>query len=91
MAIEFAYDAEQNRLAIRGKLTILHATEARSHLLERSGASLDLAEIDEIDGAGLQLLVAALRDAGMRLVAVSEAVADIVALTGRTELTEAGS
>jgi anti-sigma B factor antagonist len=89
MTIEFAYDSARNRLVIGGKFTILHVAEVMAQLNARPGADLDLAGVVEFDGAGLQLLLVARRNVGMRLVAISEAVADVVALSGCDELTEA--
>lgn len=88
MAIEFDYKPEQNSLAIRGELTINYAAEAITHLRAHENSGLDLADISELDGAGLQLIIAATRDAGMRLVAASDPVADVLRLVGLTGLME---
>lgn len=53
--------------AIEGEMTIYRATELRevmSHQLKRADViELDLSQVTEIDSAGLQLLVAAKREA----------------------------
>jgi anti-sigma B factor antagonist len=57
----------QRCLHLRGELTIYAAAAVRAKLLEAlsgaSGLEIDLAGVTEIDTAGLQLLVAAKRDA----------------------------
>jgi anti-sigma B factor antagonist len=88
MAIEFAYDPELNRLVIQGKFTIHHAAEALEHLRDRTNLSLDLAAVEEMDGAGLQLLILTRRDTGMRLVAASEAVVETIRRAGLDALLE---
>jgi anti-anti-sigma regulatory factor len=91
MAIEFAYDSARNCLAVRGRFTILHVTEALSQFKAQPAADIDLSGVDEFDAAGLQLLLATKRETGRRLVGISEAVAEVIALTGCSELTEAGT
>lgn len=88
MAIEFDYNVAQNSLAIRGDLTINYAAEAIAQLRGHENATLDLADVSEIDAAGLQLLLAAVRDAGLRLVNASDAVTNTLLLTGLTGLME---
>jgi anti-anti-sigma factor len=88
MAIEFEYDAGQTRLTIRGELTIQHAAEVHTQLLGRENLAVDLAEISEVDSAGLQLLLAGKRDTGLHLVAWSDPVADALHLTGLKTLME---
>lgn len=89
MTIEFHHDPENNRLAVSGSFTIYHAAEAKAPLLAQRDALLDLSGVEEMDGAGLQLLLLALRDAGARLAAVSDAVADTLRLAGLENLMEA--
>lgn len=88
MAIDFSFDPEGARLAVAGRFTIHHAAEAREQLRGRPGLLLDLTGVEEMDGAGLQLLLAARRDAGARLTAASDAVVEILLLTGATDLLE---
>lgn len=65
-----------NGLSLAGSLTIYEVTEAREGLLAAFGSaraarwSLDLGELEELDSAGAQLLLAAhrhLRDVGGEL------------------------
>lgn len=91
MTIEFDYDAGRNRLAVRGELTIYHAAEALAQLQGRAGLALDLAEISEMDAAGLQLLLAGQRDAAMTLAAASDPVGDLLRLAGLAHLLEAAT
>lgn len=90
MSIEINHDPEQNQLRLRGSLTIYHASEVKAPLLAYPEAALDLTGIEEMDGAGLQLLLLGLRDAGLRLVAASEAVLDVLALSGLQHLLTPG-
>jgi anti-anti-sigma factor len=89
MSIEFQHDPAGNRLDVSGSFTIYHALEAKAPLLAQQGAALDLSEVEEMDGAGLQLLLLARRDAGIRLVAASDAVTDTLRLAGLETLLEA--
>jgi anti-sigma B factor antagonist len=75
--------ASTQRLIVREELTIYHALEQKSALLDALGAcdelELDLAQVGEIDSAGLQLLILLKQEAqraGKRLsiVAHSQAV-----------------
>lgn len=56
-----------SRLAFQGELTIFTAAERRQQLLDAlatgTDVDVDLAEVSDIDSAGLQLLVAAKREA----------------------------
>ncbi len=88
MTIEFDYDPERKRLAFRGELTINYAADAMAFLRSQGGAELDLSDISEMDGAGLQLLLLAHRDGGLRLVGASESVVDVLRLVGLTSLLE---
>lgn len=62
--------ATPGRLEIKGELNIFTAAELRLQLLEAlaTGTELevDLSQVSEIDSAGLQLLIAAKRDAAAR-------------------------
>ena len=89
MSIGFEYDAKRNRLAVRGELTILHAAEALAHFRDRPGLELDLGEVTEMDGAGLQLLLATERDGGLLVFAYGDAAAEVLHLAGRADLMEA--
>ena len=90
MSIEIQHDPEQNQLRLNGSLTIYHASEVKAPMLAYHGASLDLSGIEEMDGAGLQLLLLGLRDASLQLVAASEAVLDVLALSGLQHLLTPG-
>jgi anti-anti-sigma regulatory factor len=89
MTIEFDYDPADQCLALRGELTIVHAADALAILRSHQGTALDLSGVSEMDGAGLQLLLAARRDAGWRLSAASDPVLGVLALVGLTHLLEA--
>lgn len=60
-------NAPLTRLAIQGELTIFTAADLRQQLLDALASGqevdVDLSEVSEIDSAGLQLLVAAKREA----------------------------
>jgi anti-sigma B factor antagonist len=64
-----------NRLAIREDLTIYHAMDHKTKLLDALGATqsleLDLSQVSEIDTAGLQLLILAKREAALQQKALS--------------------
>lgn len=76
-------------LRIEGEMTIYRAAELAAQLLASLGSDgclrLDLAEVSEVDSAGLQLLVATqhaamARGGHVQLVAASPAVGDMLAL-----------
>ena len=58
------------RIAIEGELNIFTATEQRQRLLDALSAGteveVDLSQVSEIDSAGMQLMVAAKREAAVR-------------------------
>lgn len=66
MAIESSRDGHDTRLRISGPLTIAEALAAYDQLAlafsTSSHIDLDLAEVTEIDCAGLQLLLVSLRE-----------------------------
>lgn len=70
------------KLKIRGPLTVGTVAEQGPPLLEpgEGPLRLDLLEVDELDAAGLQLLLAADRRRGLRLEAISAAVAEVLQL-----------
>jgi anti-sigma B factor antagonist len=59
-----------SRIEIKGELSIFTAADVRQKLLEaldsEAEVDVDLSEITEMDSAGMQLLVAAKREAGHR-------------------------
>lgn len=59
-------DGEYLRLTIDGAMTVYEASESKSELLaalaDGAGLEIDLAGVDEIDTAGLQLLVLTRRE-----------------------------
>lgn len=76
----------QSRLAIVGELTIQNAAATRDRLLSAIAASdeieLDLAEVSEIDSAGVQVLLAARASAAasgkpLHLIGCNRTVADV--------------
>ena len=77
------------RIGIEGELTIFAAAELRQRLLDAIGANteveVDLSQVSEIDSAGIQLMVAAKREAAarnklLRFTNHSPAVFDIIEL-----------
>jgi len=82
-------DGKLGRLEIKGELTIFTAAELRLQLLEALATNteleVDLAHVSEIDSAGLQLMLAAKREAAGRKLALhftghSPAVCDALEL-----------
>lgn len=78
-----------NRIEIKGELSIFAAAALRQQLLDALDSGLnvevDLSLVSEMDSAGLQLMVAAQREAGvrnksLRFTSHSPAVADILEL-----------
>lgn len=79
--------ASTQRLSLTEDLTIYHALEHKSALLDALAASdeleLDLAQVEEIDSAGLQLLILLKKEAqraGKRLAIVtpSQPVSELI-------------
>jgi anti-sigma B factor antagonist len=77
------------RLAIEGDMTIYRAAELREAILAAQASApaleIDLAGVDDLDSAGLQLLVMAKRSAAadgrtLRLLGHSRAVLDVFEL-----------
>ena len=77
------------RIDIVGDLNIFNAAEQRQRLLDAIGAGnqveVDLSLVSEIDSAGIQLMIAAKREAAarnkpLRFIGHSEAVVDILEL-----------
>lgn len=78
-------------IAIEGELTVFNAHEIKTRLLDamsQQGAlTLDLSEVSECDGAGLQLLLAARHEAeqrggALRVSSPSKQVAAVLQLAG---------
>jgi len=63
-------NAKINRIEIRGELSIFTAAALRQQLLDaldsETEVEVDLSAVSEMDSAGMQLMVAAKREAGMR-------------------------
>jgi anti-sigma B factor antagonist len=81
------------RVAVEGELGIFTATTVREQLLQAFDSAAvvewDLGSVTEIDSAGIQLILAARKEAlargkGLRLAACSQPVAEIVDLCGLT-------
>lgn len=77
------------RVDIEGELSIFSAAVLRQRLLDAIGSSkeveVDLSRVGEIDSAGIQLLVAAKREAAtqnkpLKLTSPSQAVLDVIEL-----------
>lgn len=77
------------RIDMIGNLSIFNAGELRQRLLDAIAAAkeveVDLSQVSELDSAGLQLMIAAKREAAeqhkpLRFVGHSEAVFDILEL-----------
>jgi len=84
-------DVVRTRLPFAGPLTIYTAADSKPLLMEPLSAgvtvALELAEVDEFDSAGLQLLLLAHREARrlgghLELVDPSPAVTDLLELAG---------
>lgn len=83
-------------IRIGGEVTVYAAAELKAALLaalhaEPAAGRLDLANVSEIDCAGLQLLLATIKQAAsagraLRLVAASTPVRDLLALCRRSDL-----
>jgi anti-sigma B factor antagonist len=80
-----------NRLAIEGELTVFTAHDMKTRLLDamppQGDLALDLREVSEFDGAGLQLLLSARHEAEqrggtVRLTSLSDPVAAVLQLAG---------
>ncbi|MGQ9659229.1 MAG: STAS domain-containing protein [Thermochromatium sp.] len=89
MNAQSAPSSDPERLRLSGELTIYTVAETltrlRAHLAEHHLPVLDLSEVTEIDGAGLQLLLwlretARARGIALRLVAPSPAVCRVLEL-----------
>ncbi|UOD29833.1 STAS domain-containing protein [Massilia violaceinigra] len=83
--------AQARVLRLEPELTIYSAAQVRQTLLDalvaRDALTLDLADVCEVDSAGVQLLLAAMRHAGSQGVALqlaghSDAVREAFALLG---------
>lgn len=82
---------ETAHVSIEGELTIYTAAELSAELLPRLGATpqmqIDLSQITEMDGAGLQLLIMVTREASkagtaLTLTGHSKAVLETLQLSG---------
>ncbi|TRX02651.1 STAS domain-containing protein [Candidatus Methylobacter oryzae] len=82
---------QNNRIAIEGELTIYTVLELKDKLLaglsDNSELELDLSEVGEFDGAGLQLLVMVKQQAttlgkALRFTGHSSVVLDLIDLSG---------
>ena len=82
-------DPKVNRIEIRGELSIFTAAALRQQLLDaldgETDVEVDLSAVSEMDSAGMQLMVAAKREAGtrnksLRFTGHSPAVFDILEL-----------
>lgn len=82
---------QNNRIVIEGELTIYTVTELKDKflggLLTNDKLELDLSEVSEIDGAGLQLLVMAKQSAmalkkTLLIIGHSPVVAELLDLSG---------
>lgn len=84
---------ELRRVALEGDLTIITAAERRQRLMSAlhgsAGLKVDLSGIDEMDTAGLQILLLARREAGrasltFEIAAASRAVTETLAVAHLT-------
>ncbi len=91
MANRRAKNQQSNRIAIEGELTIYTVLELKDKLLAGLSANaeleLDLSEVGEFDGAGLQLLVMAKQQAtalgkALRFTGHSPMVLELLDLSG---------
>ena len=89
-------ELSNGRIRITGEMTVHTAAELQPALIKalskaKGAASLDLASVEEFDSAGLQLLLASVRDAtangaNLRILAASAAVREVVELCQRADL-----
>jgi anti-anti-sigma factor len=86
-----ANEQQNNRIVIEGELTIYTVTELKDKflagLLTNDELELDLSEVSEIDGAGLQLLVMSKQSAialkkTLLIISHSPVVAELLDLSG---------
>jgi anti-anti-sigma factor len=95
-------EAGDGRIRVAGEMTVYTAAELKPALLEAMSAAgnaarLDLASVEEFDSAGLQLLLASVRDAAakgatLRILTASTAVREVLELCQRADLlTEAAA
>lgn len=87
MSLECRYDKTAGQLVLAGELTIYRVAEAQAAMAAHAGAFLNLAEIEELDGAGLQLLLAGRRDLALRPGPTSPAVQAVMELAGVADWT----
>jgi anti-anti-sigma factor len=83
-------------IRVAGEMTVYTAAELKPALVEALAtadniAGLDLASVEEFDSAGLQLLLASLRDAtgkhaNLPILAASAAVREVLELCHRADL-----
>jgi anti-anti-sigma factor len=82
---------EMQHLTLAGELTVLNACDIRNRLLtaldDTDGVDVDLSQVTEVDTAGVQLIVAAKREAEERHKALhfsgcSGQVLDVMGLLG---------
>lgn len=87
-------DVVRTRLPLSGPLTIYTAADSKPLLMEPLAAgvtlALELAEVDEFDSAGLQLLLLAQREArslggALELIDPSPAITELLELAGLTQ------
>lgn len=79
-------DPDHGCLKLAGDLTIYTIAEAKAEVQLVTDSALDLSDISEFDGAGLQLLMALCRDGNNQVLAASEAVMSVLELTGQNGL-----
>jgi anti-anti-sigma regulatory factor len=87
MAFEMHYDPDAKCLVFSGPFNIYNINEIRAELIVRPDTQLDLTEVEDIDGAGLQALLAHCRDNRQQLHRLSDTVQDTLTLTGLSQLT----
>jgi anti-anti-sigma factor len=89
-------ESSDGRIRVAGEMTVYTAAELKPALLDAlsaagKAADLDLASVEEFDSAGLQLLLASVRDAtargtSVRILAASAAVREVLELCQRADL-----
>ena len=91
MQIECERDGGRSRMTVEGDLTIYSAADFKQQLLEEidraTAIELQLGSVEELDSAGVQVLLMGLREAGRRnvpfeLTQHSETVFDVINLLG---------